>query len=79
MDICSTGHTIIQGNPVVSDDSLGLIKKHGLKYVDPDPAGRVAMPDGEQIGMYLDKNKTYAAFARFSDRDADRYFSMLKD
>jgi len=79
MDSCSTGHTIIQGNPVIKDDSLGLIKKHGLKYVDPDPVARVAMPDGEQIGMYLDKNKTYAEFARFSDRDADRYFSMLED
>ncbi len=79
IDSCSTGHTIIQGNPVIKDDSLGLIKNHGLKYIDPDPVARVAMPDGEQIGMYLDKNKTYAEFARFSDRDADRYFSMLED
>ncbi|MDA9016747.1 NAD(P)/FAD-dependent oxidoreductase [Candidatus Nanopelagicales bacterium] len=79
MDSCSTGHTIIQGNPVIKNDSLGLIKNHGLKYVDPDPVARVAMPDGEQIGMYLDRKKTYSEFARFSDRDADRYFSMLED
>ena len=72
MDSCSTGHTIIQGNPVIKDDTLGLVRDHGLEYVDPDPVARVALPDGEQIGMHLDPAATHAEFARFSDRDADR-------
>ena len=25
MDSCSTGHTIIQGNPVIREDALGLL------------------------------------------------------
>jgi phytoene dehydrogenase-like protein len=79
MDSCSTGHTIIQSNPVIKDDSLGLIRDHGLAYVDPDPVARVAFPDGEQIGMHLDPQATYDEFARFSTRDADRYFEMLED
>ncbi|MGB4688951.1 MAG: NAD(P)/FAD-dependent oxidoreductase [Candidatus Nanopelagicales bacterium] len=79
MDSCSTGHTIIQGNPVIKDDSLGLISQYGLTYVDPDPVARVAMPDGEQIGMHLDPQKTYDEFARFSTKDADRYVQMLED
>ena len=79
MDSCSTGHTIIQGNPVIKDDALGLVAQHGLTYVDPDPVARVAMPDGEQIGMYLDPERTYAEFARFSERDADYYMEFLAD
>ena len=79
MDSCSTGHTIIQSNPVIKDDVLGLIKDYGLEYVDPDPVARVAMPDGEQIGMYLDPERTYAEFARFSPRDADYYMDFLAD
>lgn len=79
MDSCSTGHTIIQGNPVVKDDTLGLVRDHGLAYVDPDPVARVAFPDGEQIGMHLDPAATHAEFARFSARDADRYLEFLAD
>ncbi len=79
MDSCSTGHTIIQSNPVIRDDALGLVRDHGLIYVDPDPVARVAMPDGEQIGMYLDPERTHQEFARFSQRDADYYLEFLKD
>ncbi len=79
MDSCSTGHTIIQANPVIAQDTLGLVAEHGLAYVDPDPVARVAMPDGEQVGMYLDPQRTYEEFARFSRRDADTYLAMLED
>lgn len=79
MDSCSTGHTIIQSNPVIADDTLGLVSDYGLAYVDPDPVARVAMPDGEQIGMYLDPERTHAEFARFSQRDADYYMEFLAD
>ena len=30
IDSCSTGHTIIQGNPLIADDELGLLAEHGL-------------------------------------------------
>jgi phytoene dehydrogenase-like protein len=79
MDSCSTGHTIIQFNPVIKDDTLGLVSKYGLEYVDPDPVARVAMPDGEQVAMYVDPEKTHAEFARFSQRDADYYLDFLQD
>jgi len=79
MDSCSTGHTIIQSNPVIADDTLGLVSDYGLAYVDPDPVARVAMPDGEQIGMYLDPERTHVEFARFSQRDADYYMEFLAD
>ena len=30
LDSCSTGHTLIQTNPLLADDELGLISEHGL-------------------------------------------------
>ena len=79
MDTCSTGHTIIQDNPVIAEDTLGLLSEQGLTYCDPDPVARVALPDGEQVAMYVDRERTYEEFARFNRADADRYFTMLED
>jgi phytoene dehydrogenase-like protein len=78
-DTCSTGHTIIQANPVIKDDPLGLIRDYGLTYVDPDPVARVSLPDGEQVAMHLDPEATIEEFARFSRRDADTYREFLAD
>ena len=79
MDSCSTGHTIIQTNPLIADDELGLVSDHGLTYVDPDPVAHVAFPDGEQFTMWLDPERTDAEIARFSRRDADTYRRMLQE
>ena len=37
LDSCSTGHTLIQTNPLLVDDELGLIAECGLTYLEPDP------------------------------------------
>ena len=73
VDSCSTGHTLLRTNPVLAKDTLGLVAKTGLKYIDPDPVARVAFPDGEQISMFLDLNKTLEEFSRFSKKDAQSY------
>ena len=54
IDTCSTGHTLILQNPIISQDELGLVKEFGLSYLHPDPVAHVALPDGEQITMTLD-------------------------
>lgn len=79
VDSCSTGHTLIQTNPLLLDDELGLLGDHGLSYADPDPVAHVAFPDGEQFTMSLDPEVTYAEIARFSQRDADAYVKVLAD
>jgi phytoene dehydrogenase-like protein len=79
IDTCSTGHTLIQQNPLIRLDELGLVAKHGLSYVDPDPVAHVALPDGEQITMYLDPEKTIKEFARFSQEDAESYRKLLRE
>ncbi|MGH3482459.1 MAG: phytoene desaturase family protein, partial [Nocardioidaceae bacterium] len=79
IDSCSTGHTIIQGNPLIADDELGLVADHGLRYVDPDPVAHVGFPDGEQLTHWLDVDRTLDEFARFSKADAAAYSRMLRE
>ena len=78
-DTCSTGHTLIQANPVLSRDELGLIAEFGLEYVDPDPVAHVVFPDGEHFTMWLDLNRTLGEVSRFSNNDAVSYQRMLDE
>ena len=77
IDSCSTGHTLIQVNPLLTEDELGLKADYGLEYLEPDPVGHVGFPDGEQLTMWLDLDRTLAEIARFSERDADAYRRMI--
>jgi len=79
IDGCSTGHTLIQANPVIADDELGLIADYGLKYMDPDPIYHVGFPDGEALTMWLNIDRTCEEFARFSRADAQAYRRMIAE
>lgn len=79
VDTCSTGHTLIQVNPLIRDDELGLVSKYGLSYVDPDPVSQVAFPDGEPFTMHLDFDKTCEEIERFSARDAQAYRNLVNE
>ncbi len=78
-DTCSTGHTLIQPNPVLRDDELGLKSVYGLEYVSPDPVAHVVFPDGESFTHWLDLDRTLEEIARFSSRDANTYRRGLDD
>jgi len=78
-DTCSTGHTLIQVNPILARDELGLISEFGLHYVDPDPVAHVVFPDGEHFTMWLDLDRTLGEIARFSKSDATSYRRMLDE
>lgn len=78
-DSCSTGHTLIQPNPVLRDDELGLKRDYGLEYVQPDPIAHVVFPDGESFTHWLDLDRTCEEIARFSQRDADAYRRNLDE
>ena len=79
IDSCSTGHTIIQVNPLLTRDELGLKVDYGLEYIDPDPVGHVAFPDGRHLTMWLDLDRTCEEIARYSRADADAYRRMIAD
>src|SRR5680860_93587 len=78
-DTCSTGHTLIQVNPVLAKDELGLVSEFGLTYVDPDPVAHVVFPDGEHFTMWLDLDRTLEEIRRFSVADAESYRRMLDE
>ena len=77
IDSCSTGHTIIRVNPLLMNDELGLHADYGLEYLEPDPVAHVAFPDGEQLTMWLDLDRTCDEIARFSRTDAEAYRRLI--
>src|SRR5437763_4991079 len=79
IDSCSTGHTLIQPNPVLRDDELGLKADYGLRYVSPDPVAHVVFPDGDSFTHWLDLDRTCEEIARFSRRDAVAYRRLLAE
>jgi phytoene dehydrogenase-like protein len=79
IDSCATGQTLIRVNPLLTRDELGLIRDYGLRYIDPDPVAHVAFPDGEQLTMWLDKDRTTEEIARFNRQDAAAYQRLLND
>ena len=79
VDSCSTGHTLIQTNPLLLDDELGLQADYGLEYLVPDPFAHVAFPDGRQLTMWMDVDRSCEEIARFSPADADAYRRMLAE
>ncbi|MDR0343406.1 MAG: NAD(P)/FAD-dependent oxidoreductase [Nocardiopsaceae bacterium] len=79
IDTCATGHTMIRVNPVLAADELGLISGYGLRYAEPDPVEQVAFPDGEQLTMWLDPERTIEEIARFSRPDAAAYRRLLDE
>jgi phytoene dehydrogenase-like protein len=79
IDTCATGHTMIRVNPALLHDELGLIADYGLRYTEPDPVEQVAFPDGAQLTMWLDRDRTIEEVARFSRADAAAYRRLLDD
>src|SRR5919107_550906 len=43
-DSCSSAHVMIQNNPLIRDDELGLIADYGLRYLLTDPAVVLPQP-----------------------------------
>ena len=75
-DMCSTGHTGIQDNPMLAELSL---KDYGLEYLFPDPFFHMPFADGSSLTMWRDLDRTCQEFARFSKKDADAYRRMMAE
>jgi choline dehydrogenase-like flavoprotein len=76
-DSCSSAHVLIQNNPLVRDDELGLVADHGLRYLTTDPAVVMPQPDGDVLVMRPDLEATAAELARWSGRDARAFEAMV--
>jgi phytoene dehydrogenase-like protein len=77
-DSCSSAHVLIQSNPLIRNNELGL-DRYGLRYVYTDPAVVMTYDDGKTLTMSRDRARTCAEIARFSDRDSDAYAAMLDE
>jgi len=74
----SSVHIMIQGNPMIRQDELGLMSQHGLKYhYSPVPHVTV-FPDQSALFTYQDLDKTCEGFAKYSAKDAETYRNFVK-
>jgi phytoene dehydrogenase-like protein len=76
-DTHSVAHTIIQGNPLIQRDELGLKSKYGLRYVNPDKMTAAIFEDGTILEFYSDLERTCQSIAKFSQRDAEAYRRLI--
>ena len=78
-DSCSSAHVVIQGNPVIRNDELGLISEYGLKYEYTDPAAVLPLGHGDAFVLHRSLEATAAEIARFSAKDAQRFVEMITE
>jgi phytoene dehydrogenase-like protein len=73
----SSVHIMIQGNPMIRQDELGLQSKFGLKYHYGTPYAMI-FPDQTSLIAHQDLDKTCQGIARISRRDAETYRRFAK-
>ena len=78
-DSCSTAHVVLQSNPLIRDDELGLVARYGLEYIVTDPAVVFPLADGDLLTVHPNLTDTAAEFARYSRADADALVTMIED
>ncbi|MBO0845033.1 MAG: NAD(P)/FAD-dependent oxidoreductase [Nocardioides sp.] len=77
-DSCSSAHVLIQNNPLIRDDELGLVSDYGLRYLTTDPAVVMPQGDGEVLIMHPDLDATCTEIAQWSVTDATAFRSMIE-
>jgi phytoene dehydrogenase-like protein len=78
-DSCSSAHVLIQANPLIADDELGLLSTHGLRYVATDPAVVLPQPDGDLLVMHRDVDATAEELARWDAADARAFQDLVAE
>lgn len=78
-DSCSSAHVLIQSNPLMRDDELGLLSTYGLEYILTDPAVVMPQPDGDALVMHRDLGGTADEIARWSPADAEAFRDLLSE
>jgi phytoene dehydrogenase-like protein len=76
-DSCSSAHVLIQNNPLVRDDELGLVTEQGLTYLTTDPAVVMPQADGDVLVMRPDLAATVDELGRWSAHDARAFEDMV--
>lgn len=66
-------HILIQANPLITNDELGLLSKYGLQYEYPLTATATILEDFRTLAFDFDIDKTCEAISAYSRKDADTY------
>jgi phytoene dehydrogenase-like protein len=74
----SSVHIMIQGNPMLRQDELGLFSKHGLQYRYSTTPHATIFSDQSVLFSYKDLDRTCEGFARISEKDAEAYRAFVK-
>jgi phytoene dehydrogenase-like protein len=77
-DSCSSAHVLIQSNPLIRDDELGLLAEQGLEYLTTDPAVVLPQADGDLLVVRPDLDATCDELARWSADDARAFRTMVE-
>lgn len=72
-DLHSSVHLLLQGNPMLTNDELGLYSKFGLTYNYSDASYASIFPDNSALVTYRDLDRSCEEIARFSAKDAEAY------
>ena len=76
-DLHSRVHIMIQGNPMLTEDELGLTAKHGLEYNYSDVPYASLFLDQSALITYKDLDRSCAEIANTYRRFAERSMAML--
>lgn len=73
-DVHSNVHIMIQGNPMLREDELGLLSKFGLEYHYSELPHATIFEDGRAILSYKDLDRTCQGLAEMiSEKEAEAY------
>jgi phytoene dehydrogenase-like protein len=78
-DSCSSAHVVIQSNPLLLNDELGLKNTYGLQYLVTDPAVVFPIEGEDALIFHPDVEATAQEFERFSDHDAVALREMIAE
>lgn len=78
-DSCSSAHVLIQSNPLLKDDELGLLSTYGLEYILTEPAVVLPQPDGDSLVMHRDLDGSVDEIARWSASDAEAFSVLMNE
>ena len=72
-DLHSSVHIMIQGNPLLTQDELGLLSRFGLTYRYSEVPHATIFDDQTALISYKDLDRTCEGISRISARDAESY------
>lgn len=76
-DVGGIIHHIIRENPMLRNDELGLHRKFGLKYVQPEINTVNLFDDGTSMVLHKSVEETCKQIAQWSEEDAESYARFI--